>query len=239
MLTKFLQESKENRDEFFRKKDTNNHSNMNVSLPPLRILLVGDAGVGKTCLLNRWSTGQSVWKSEPTTSHETREFDLHLNIGKLRIVITTDDSSLNDIDAVFIVFDVTRKETAEFAKQRFGEFSKTMLCYLLGNKHDIVNKEVFMNYREFIQISAKSNLSLFTPIERTIQKIYGSAAHFIELPLFTDMEKLAECQAKARILQGRVLHVEKMIAPLQQEREELLRAIKFKVPLDPKHAVIN
>jgi len=145
---------------------------------PIKVLFVGDAGVGKTCLLNRiygddFAETNEDWDVKKTT----------LTLGKVaKPVILTDtagqerfreltSASYKYVDIVFIVFSIDDKKSFENLSKWMGEVhryatNKDILIIIVANKIDLDSRTItteegqaFATSKglQYLETSAKSN----------------------------------------------------------------------------------
>jgi len=148
---------------------------------PLKMLLVGDAGVGKTCILNRIYGDEF---GEPKEDWDLKQTQLTAD-GITRRVILTDtagqerfreltSASYKNVDIVFIVYSVDDKESFDHVEKWVGEVNryvtnKNVPRVLLANKDDleshVITSEQGQNYASshnmrFLETSAKTDKNL-------------------------------------------------------------------------------
>jgi len=148
------------------------------SADPLKLLLVGCAGVGKTCLLNRiygddFAETNEDWDVKRTTltsGNITRPVILTDTAGMERFRDLTSVSYKN-VDIVFIVYAVDEKPSFEQVEKWIGEVNryvtnKSVPRVLVGNKIDVENRAVSTeegrayatsHNMQFLETSAKTN----------------------------------------------------------------------------------
>jgi len=150
---------------------------MEESSDPLKILLVGDAGVGKTCLLNRmygddFAEVNEDWdykRTQLTSGGVTRPVILTDTAGQERFRELT-SASYKNVDIVFIVYAVDEKDSFDHVEKWIGEVNryvtnKSIPRVLVGNKVDVdthnVSTEQGQTYAsahsmQFLETSAKT-----------------------------------------------------------------------------------
>lgn len=173
---------------------TTQHNNKNptmgyaAQLYNFKVVLVGDAGVGKTTFLNRHLTGEFEKTYVPTVGAEVHEVVFHgsthyVNIG-FRVWDTAGQekyAGLRDYyyegaDAAIIMFDVTSRISYKNVTNWYRDiraFCPDIPIVLLGNKCDVANrdrkvKEPSIAFKEkyqvqYFDISAKSNYNFDKP----------------------------------------------------------------------------
>ena len=160
----------------------------------LKILLVGDASVGKTSLLLRYIDEHFPNKHMATVGVEYRikifvyrGFKIKLQIwdtaGQERFHSIT-NNFFHNADGILFVYDITNKRSFEGIKiwitetEEFGNLKKL----LLGNKCDLKHKKnvsddevkQYCNEKnmECYEISAKENINLKEVFERIVELIF-------------------------------------------------------------------
>uniref|UniRef100_A0A6B2LJB4 Ras-related protein Rab-7b n=1 Tax=Arcella intermedia TaxID=1963864 RepID=A0A6B2LJB4_9EUKA len=123
----------------------------------LKVVLLGESGVGKTALLNRFLHKQftSAYKSTIGADFLTQEIQINDRIVTLQIWDTAGQERFNSMGKVFyrgadcciFVFDVTKPKTLsslEFWIQEFqsnaGEVSSSFQYLVVGNRIDLENE---------------------------------------------------------------------------------------------------
>eukprot|EP01083_Nonionella_stella_P272002 922126_1 len=150
----------------------------------LKMLLIGDSGVGKSCLLVRYSddTYNSSYISTIGVDFKIKTFDMNNEIVKLQIWDTAGQDRFKAITTTFyrgahgivIVYDVTDRSTFANIKSWLYEvdrYAVDNVCKLIiGNKCDLINDRVvsyeeakeFADYLniQYIECSAADNLNV-------------------------------------------------------------------------------
>ena len=123
-----------------------------------KIVLIGDSGVGKTCLISRFISGQfdSNVSSTNGASYASKKVE-YPHLGKSLVLDIWDTAGqekyksltkffYKDAAMVILVYDITRKESYENLKnfwykeiQEYGE--KNMVLGIAGNKSDLYDQE--------------------------------------------------------------------------------------------------
>ena len=153
-----------------------------------RVIIVGDTGVGKSCLLLRFSEDRFNENHDVTIGVEfgTRTLRIDDQAIKLQIWDTAGQESYRSItrsfyrraDGVLLVYDVTARHTFENCKHWMNEIKQNtnsdVVIYLIGNQADLVNSgqvaevntsdaEAFVsrnNLSGFMETSAKSGINV-------------------------------------------------------------------------------
>lgn len=162
-----------------------------------KILIIGDSGVGKSCILLRFADNSYFGESYISTigvDFKIRTITLGGRTVKLQIWDTTGQERFRTITSsyyrgahgIFLVYDVTDKVSFNNVKQWLGEIDRyacqNVNKFLVGNKSDLVDKRV-VSYEEsksfadslnvpFLETSAKDS----TNIE---EAFYGISANIM------------------------------------------------------------
>jgi len=155
---------------------------------PLKMLVVGDAGVGKTSLLNRIYDGEF---DEPKNDWDMKEATLTYD-GVTRRVILSDtngqerfreltSSQFKNSDIVFIVFSVDDKESYDHVTRWLQEVdryvtNKTIPRVIVANKIDLETRVVsseesstfaLSNKAQYLETSAKTGQNVTDMVKLT------------------------------------------------------------------------
>lgn len=117
-----------------------------------RVIIVGDTGVGKSCLLLRFSEDKFNENHDVTIGVEfgTRSLKVDNQIIKLQIWDTAGQESFRSItrsfyrraDGVILMYDITARHTFDNCKQWLEEIKQNgnsdVTIYLIGNQADLV-----------------------------------------------------------------------------------------------------
>jgi len=122
---------------------------MDANADPLKLLCVGDAGVGKTCILNRlygddFGEPKEDWdykKTSLTSEGVTHDVILTDTNGQERFRELT-SASYKNVDIVFIVYAVDDQESFDHVEKWLGEVNryvtnKSVPRVIVGNKADL------------------------------------------------------------------------------------------------------
>ena len=146
----------------------------------IKILLLGDSGVGKTSILLRYVEEKYEQNCVSTIGIDYKIKDLEYKNFKIKLQIwdTSGEERYKSItqnfyrntDCLFIVFDITKKKTFDSIKtwiNEANEYNENTKIILLGNKIDLedqrkVTKEIATNFAnknnlKYIETSAKEN----------------------------------------------------------------------------------
>lgn len=153
-----------------------------------RVIIVGDTGVGKSCLLLRFSEDKFNENHDVTIGVEfgTRSLKVENQTIKLQIWDTAGQESFRSItrsfyrraDGVILMYDITARHTFENCKHWLEEIKQNgnsdVIIYLVGNQADLVSTgesaevsrsdaEIFVRDNHlsgFMETSAKSGLNV-------------------------------------------------------------------------------
>ena len=162
----------------------------------LKLLILGDSSVGKTCILLKYVDNKFEESNIATVGVdymdkmiEYKNFNIKLQIwdtsGEERYRSITKNFYRN-ADGLFVVFDLTRKVTYERIKDWINEaeeYNKGIKKILIGNKLDLENKrevkkdsaENFAkkNNLKYIETSAKDGTNIKESFDEIIELILG------------------------------------------------------------------
>jgi len=161
----------------------------------LKILLIGDTGVGKSCLLYRYSDDQysSNYISTIGVDFKIKTFDVDDKVVKLQIWDTAGQERFKAITTSFyrgahgiiVAFDVTSRSTFTNIKSWLYEIDRYAVAnvckVIIGNKCDMVDDRVvsyeeakefadFLNI-EYVECSAKDNLNVQDTFDALTRRI--------------------------------------------------------------------
>jgi small GTP-binding protein len=140
----------------------------------IKILVVGDAGVGKTNFINSYFNNQFEQRYIPTEGIVINNFVKYIiydYAGQEKSGLSNID--LSNIDLCIIMYDVTNKlsyNNIEFWMKNIIKLCGNIQILQVGNKIDNINRKITVNT---INISAKTNKnveSLFETIDKLFQK---------------------------------------------------------------------
>ena len=171
---------------------------MNTYSPIYKIILVGDSGVGKTCLLSMYIKGE-CGPTIPTIAVEfcTKEIELYDgNKIKVQLWDTAGQERFKSLaltyyrkaHGILLLFDVTKKSSFFACKNYLEEVrmnsEKKCIVYLVGNKIDLENerqitKEDAESFAEqenikYIETSAIKNMRVEEAFTSLLNDIYKS-----------------------------------------------------------------
>lgn len=163
-----------------------------------KVVLLGDAGVGKTAFIKRHLTGKFTEKYCGTMGVEVRGLGFHTSAGY--IVLNCWDTAGQDkyaqfneeyykgVDAAVLMFDVTALSTYESLPAFYNKFRLVKGCaevpvVLCGNKVDCPDRQVTpknikfhsMHNLQYYDISIKSNYNFENPFLYLLRKLTGDS----------------------------------------------------------------
>ena len=146
-----------------------------------KLLLIGDSGVGKSCLLLRYTDEQYSERYISTigVDFKIKTMEIDSKTVKLQIWDTAGQERFKTItptyykgaDGIIIVFDVTKLESFENIKKWFEEIDnhtngRTINKLLVGAKSDLINKKVIYNFASLLQITINRSILSFVSLGR-------------------------------------------------------------------------
>lgn len=153
-----------------------------------KVAVFGDAGVGKTSLIDRHKTGN--FRFVPTHKGNVTCLYFNTNHGEYRLDIfgagDVVDEKFNDADACIVMFDVTKKSSYENAFKHCITAKETdAKCVVIcGNKYDLIEQPGSINPEDiqinkifgypFYFISAKSSYNFEKPFYEILKKLTGN-----------------------------------------------------------------
>eukprot|EP00921_Rhytidocystis_pertsovi_P011151 GHVQ01017978.1.p1 GENE.GHVQ01017978.1~~GHVQ01017978.1.p1 ORF type:complete len:202 (+),score=18.32 GHVQ01017978.1:562-1167(+) len=188
-----------------------------------KLLLIGDSGVGKSCLLLRFAddTYTESYISTIGVDFKIRTIELDGKIVKLQIWDTAGQERFRTITSsyyrgahgIIVVYDVTDKESFNNVKQWMQEIDRYAVDnvnkLLVGNKCDLASKKV-VSYNQGKELADTYNM----PFIETSAK----NAHNVE-QAFQMMASEIKSRVQVTATQGRPTPTAKLnAAPLQQNR---------------------
>ena len=138
----------------------------------IKILVVGDAGVGKTNFINSYFNNQFEQRYIPTKGIVINNFVKYIiydYAGQEKSGLSNID--LNNIDLCIIMYDVTNKlsyNNIDFWMKNVIKLCGNIQILQVGNKIDNINRKITVNT---INISAKTNKNIELLFE-TIDKLF-------------------------------------------------------------------
>ena len=169
---------------------------MNTYSPIYKIILVGDSGVGKTCLLSMYVKGECS-PTIPTIAVEfcTKEIELDNNYKiKVQLWDTAGQERFKSLAmtyyrkayGILLLFDVTKRSSFISCKNYLEEVrinsDKNCVIYLIGNKIDLSNQRQITkmeaeNFAQkenvvYLETSALKNMNVYDVFTSLLNDIY-------------------------------------------------------------------
>ena len=188
----------------------------------LKIVILGESNVGKTCLLTRYIDDKFNKNLKATIGIDTRYkiIKKHKKKVKVNFLDTAGQERFNSIvsttykgaEGVLLVYDISDKKSFEKIKDWYDQVmqncSANIKISLIGNKNDLeenkrnVSFEEAKNFAEdkeiyFVECSALSNLE--NSVHNTVNKLIDSILVF-KLKEDQEIEEMAFTRTKAKTL---------------------------------------
>ncbi|ELU12108.1 hypothetical protein CAPTEDRAFT_157234 [Capitella teleta] len=181
-----------------------------------KIVLIGDAGVGKTCVVQRFKTGTFLERQGNTIGVDFTMKTINLDGNKVKLQVwdtagqerfrTITQSYYRSANAVIMAYDITKLQSFENCQRWLDDVKKyaaaSIVKLLIGNKNDLeTQREVkFSSARQFanhhnmidaIETSAKDNKNIedcFVKIATELKRIHGGMTQLEET---TDAQRIS------------------------------------------------
>mmetsp|Transcript_17271 Transcript_17271/g.21268 ORF Transcript_17271/g.21268 Transcript_17271/m.21268 type:complete len:251 (-) Transcript_17271:36-788(-) len=161
-----------------------------------KIVLIGDSGVGKTCLLARYRKNEFTYDTKHTIGVEfaTKELEVQGKQVKAQIWDTAGQERYRAITKAYyrgavgalVVYDITDRETFENLKRWLSEVQgnadSSIKLMLVGNKCDLTDQRTVTTEEgkafaeqhglAFLEASAKSGETVNEAFEKVIEEIF-------------------------------------------------------------------
>ena len=169
---------------------------MNTYSPIYKVILVGDSGVGKTCLLSMYVKG-ICGPTIPTIAVEFCTKEIELNNGtkvKVQLWDTAGQERFKSLAmtyyrkayGILLLFDVTKRSSFISCKNYLEEVrlnsDKNCIIYLIGNKIDLSNQRQITkmeaeNFAQkenvvYLETSALKNMNVYDVFTSLLNDIY-------------------------------------------------------------------
>jgi len=170
------------------------------------VLLVGDAGVGKTCVLQRFADGTFVSSTRATVGMDLKRTLIELDGSGERVTLQIWDTAGQEMfrsiissyyrgaHGVILMFDVTRMRTFDALESWLGEVrakcAEGVAIVLVGNKLDAEEREVSFEQAgawakarglPYIETSAKRDVMIRDAFITLVATAAGRAAELSSL----------------------------------------------------------
>ena len=165
----------------------------------IKVVLVGDTGVGKTTYVKRMKTGEFERKHTPTMGVEVTPLTFHTNKGVTFVNVwdCAGDEKFRGLGSGYyigaqvgiVLFDLTRQGTWCNVPQHIQKLrmvDPSMNIIICGNKVDIPNLEVKFSEIKlpedvtYYHLSTKSNYNFEKPWLSAIRTVLGQDTVFVE-----------------------------------------------------------
>lgn len=181
-----------------------------AAAPRIKLVLLGDSGVGKSCLVLRYVRGQFDPTSKVTVGAAFMSHSVHLPDGstiKFEIWDTAGQERYASLaplyyrgaSAAAVVYDITNEDTFAKAKHWVSELQKNagnnIVVVLVGNKTDLAEDRVITeeegqeyatrNNMLFVETSAKTAANTSELFELVARRIAQSSTDVMSLPATT------------------------------------------------------
>ena len=193
-------------------------SKKDIKRKVMRISLLGDSGVGKTCIINKYLYNKFSENQQSSIGIEKNEKRLKMNDGnELKVIIwdtagqerfkAMSTNTIKGAQGIVLVFDNTKKTTFESLPtwiKEVKEIKDNIPIVLFGNKCDLIENadvekdeaEEFAkdNNMEYFETSAKENINIENGFKSIIDKAYETAQEEDGLDLKkTTKKKKSKC----------------------------------------------
>lgn len=135
-----------------------------------KIILIGDANVGKTCLVKRFTKGFFAPTQGPTIGVDFTIRTVEVDGEKVKLQVwdtagqerfrSVTHSYYHNADGVIITYDITSRKSFENLNQWLEDVhrftSKKVLMYIVGNKCDLVHQRQ-VDFRSAEMVAEKEN----------------------------------------------------------------------------------
>jgi len=161
--------------------------------PQHKIVIIGDGGIGKTTLVNRFIDGNFTKKYLPTVGASVRTTTFYTNIGPISLQIwdTAGQEKFGGLrdgyyiksEGVLMMFDVTSRTTYKNIPKWYRDITRVcpdIPVVICGNKVDIKDRKVKQknitfhrkHNLQYYDLSVRSNYNCVKPFLYIIRKIY-------------------------------------------------------------------
>ena len=165
----------------------------------MRLSFLGDSGVGKTCIINKYLFDQFSETHNTSVGIEKVDKKVKMNDGnELKVIIwdtagqerfkSMSTNTVKGAQGIVLVFDITKKETFESLPNWIKEtknIKDNIPIVLFGNKCDLLEESVVDNDEamkfakdndmDYFETSAKQNINIEQGLKNIIDKAYETA----------------------------------------------------------------
>ena len=174
-------------------------SKKDIKRKVMRLSFLGDSGVGKTCIINKFLFDQFSETHNSSIGIEKIEKKVKMNDGnELKVIIwdtagqerfkSMSTNTVKGAQGIVLVFDITKKETFESLPNWIKEtknIKDNIPIVLFGNKCDLLEESVVDNDEvmkfakdndmDYFETSAKQNINIEQGLKNIIDKAYETA----------------------------------------------------------------
>ena len=174
-------------------------SKKDIKRKVMRLSLLGDSGVGKTCIINKYLFDKFTDTLNCSIGIEKIEKKLKMNDGnELKVIIwdtagqerfkAMSTNTVKGAQGIVLVFDTTKKESFENLPKWIKEtknIKDNIPIVLFGNKCDLLEEAVVDNDEamkfakdndmDYFETSAKQNINIEQGFKNIIDKAYETA----------------------------------------------------------------
>ena len=198
-------------EEEIENEDNLEESIENENEESIKVVLIGESGVGKTSIISQFTKGvfnQDIMSTNGATfSTKKKEFTEQQKILSFEIWDTAGQEKYRSLAKMFfkdaavalLVYDITSKSSFVEIKNYWMNLvrdngPKQILMYIVGNKYDLIEKEA-VNETEARQYADKQNICLwFTSAKKStgIDELFEEIGQKYLSPEFTNSEEIIQ-----------------------------------------------
>ena len=174
-----------------------------------KIIIIGDSGIGKSCVLKRLVENEFKEDHDVTVGVEFGSYLIKVQdkVLKLQIWDTAGQESFRSITKIFyrgahaaiLGYSITRKDSfenlTEWLKEAKTSCSADVQFYLIGNKSDLESQRE-VSFNQGLQFKKENNLHYFTETSaksgENIDKLFVDIAKFIYLKYKDNLNRMME-----------------------------------------------
>ena len=174
-------------------------SKKDIKRKVMRLSFLGDSGVGKTCIINKYLYDKFSETHNSSIGLEKNEKKLKMNDGnELKVIIwdtagqerfkSMSTNTVKGAQGIVLVFDIAKKSTFDNLPKwikEIKEIKDNIPIVIFGNKCDLVEEidvdnDEAMNFAkdndmEYFETSAKKNINIENGFKNIIDKAYETA----------------------------------------------------------------
>ena len=174
-------------------------SKKDIKRKVMRLSFLGDSGVGKTCIINKYLFDQFSETHNTSVGIEKVDKKVKMNDGnELKVIIwdtagqerfkAMSTNTVKGSQGIVLVFDITKKTTFESLPEWIKEtknIKDNIPIVLFGNKCDLLEESVVDNDEamkfakdndmDYFETSAKQNINIEQGLKNIIDKAYETA----------------------------------------------------------------